>query len=249
MQEARPAVLVVDDEPDTCRNLADILTELGYSVETALDGAAALALVQQRPFDVALLDFKMPGMDGVTLYREIKKVRPDLVAILVSAHASREIQQSARDAGTWKFLSKPVDPGHLLPLVEEAVGQPLVLVVDDDRELCANLWELLRGEGYRVGLAHSVAEARTLLASPQPYRAVMLDLKLPEGTGLDVLAAVRDEHPAARTVLITGYRTELNPLIKQALAAGVDAICDKPLQVGQLLGTLHELVAPADPSQ
>src|SRR5438445_321145 len=75
-----PRILVVDDDVDTCRNLSDILTDLGYQVETAHDGLTALELVRRRPYEVALLDYKMPGMDGLTLYREIKKLRAGTVA-------------------------------------------------------------------------------------------------------------------------------------------------------------------------
>ena len=85
MTRATPSILVVDDEVDTCRNLSDILTDLGYRVDVAHDGLTALELVRQKPYDVALLDLKMPGMDGLTLYREIKKVRAGTVAIVVTA--------------------------------------------------------------------------------------------------------------------------------------------------------------------
>src|SRR5450755_2500750 len=59
------SILVVDDEEDTCRNLSDILTDLGYHVDTAHDGPAALEMVRHKRYDVALLDLKMPGMDGL----------------------------------------------------------------------------------------------------------------------------------------------------------------------------------------
>jgi two-component system response regulator HydG len=68
-------VLIVDDEVDSCRNLSDILTDLGFRVDCATEGKGALDLVRQRHYDVALLDLKMPGMDGLALYREIKKIR------------------------------------------------------------------------------------------------------------------------------------------------------------------------------
>jgi two-component system, NtrC family, response regulator HydG len=242
MSVQAPAVLVVDDEPDTCRNLSDILQEFGYHVETACDGTTALALVRSRPFDVALLDFKMPDMDGVTLYREIKKLRPELVAILVSAYAGKDVHEAAESAGTWKVLSKPVDLNFLLPLVEQAAQQPLVLVVDDDHDLCANLWDLLRERGYRVGMAHSVPEARDRLAAERPYRLLLLDYRLQGGTGLDVLAAVRQLNADVRTVLISGHRQELEPLVREAVANGADAVYYKPLDPGQLLGTLQRLV-------
>src|SRR6516225_1825125 len=134
-----PAILVVDDDMDTCRNLADILTDLGYRVDVAHDGLSALELVRQNPYDVALLDYKMPGMDGLTLYREIKKLRSGTVALIVTAYAGSNQAEEALAAGAWQVLPKPTDFPKLLSMVEKALDQPLVLVIDDDHDLCANL--------------------------------------------------------------------------------------------------------------
>src|SRR5262245_58553030 len=154
MKTNGPSVLVVDDDADTCHNLSDILTDLGYHVDAAHDGPSALELVRQNPYDVALLDLKMPGMSGLELYREIKKVRAGTVAMVVTAYATSATAEEALAAGAWHVLPKPVDFPRLLGLVGEAVGQPLVLVVDDDPDLCASLWDLLRERGYRVSVAH-----------------------------------------------------------------------------------------------
>lgn len=118
-------ILVVDDDVDTCANLSDILGDLGYRVDTAHDGHAALELVRQNPYDVALLDLKMPGMDGLTLYREIKKLRAGTVAIIVTAYASSVTTSDAQSAGVWQVIPKPVDFRSLLGLVDEALSQPL----------------------------------------------------------------------------------------------------------------------------
>src|SRR6266550_4560762 len=95
MTTITPSILVVDDEVDTCRNLSDILTDLGYHVDTAHDGPVALEKVRHKRYDVALLDLKMPGMDGLTLYREIKKIRAGTVAIVVTAYASSSTASEA----------------------------------------------------------------------------------------------------------------------------------------------------------
>src|SRR3954452_3004856 len=87
-QPERASILIVDDDLDTCSNLSDILTDLGYRTEVAHDGLSALALARARHYDVALLDLKMPGMDGLALYRELRRVRADTVAIIVTAYAS-----------------------------------------------------------------------------------------------------------------------------------------------------------------
>ena len=235
-----PSILVVDDDVDTCHNLSDILTDLGYHVETAHDSPSALERVRARPYDVALLDLKMPGMDGLTLYREIRKLRAETVAIVVSAFADKETAGAALAAGAWQVLAKPVDFPRLRSLVDEALDQPLVLVVDDDPDLCANLWDLLRERGYRVGLAHTEREAAGRLAD-QTFRVVLIDLKLPQGDGGSVYRLVRETRPKARTVLITGFPAEMDPVMRQVLSEGADAVCYKPFDVPKLLATLDGL--------
>jgi DNA-binding response OmpR family regulator len=234
------SVLVVDDDRDTCRNLSDILTDLGYTVQTAHDGLAALELVRRNAFDVALLDYKMPGMDGLALYREIKRISPATLAIMISAYLSGTTTDEARRAGTWKVLSKPLEMAQLLPLVEEALRQPLILLVDDDRELCASLWDLLHERGYRVSLAHTVPVGKELVAQ-RKFNVVLLDLKLPEGSSREVLEVLRESNAEARSVIITGHRQELETLIAEVLADGADAICYKPFDLKELLATLGRL--------
>jgi two-component system, NtrC family, response regulator HydG len=233
-------ILVVDDDPDICRNLSDILSDLGYQVDYAQDGPAALALVARRPYDVALLDLKMPGMDGLTLYREIKKRRAGTVSLLVTAYASAATAEEALAAGAWKVVAKPVDFRKLLSLVDEALEQPLVLIVDDDQDLCANLWDLLRDRGFRVCLAHGRKEAAEVLEETD-FRVVLIDMKIPDGDGSGVFRMVRDANPQARTVLITGFRSEMDQVVAQTLAEGADAVCYKPFDVGNLLRTLDRL--------
>ena len=206
--------LVVDDEVDTCRNLSDILTDLGYAVDVAHDGPSALELVKRKSYDVALLDFKMPGMDGLTLYREIKKLRADTVAIVVTAYAAGDKKTEALAAGAWQVLAKPVDFSKLLSFVDEALGQPLVMVVDDDHDLCASLWDLFRERGYRVCLAHDENEASAQLAG-RDFKVVLIDMKLPTGDGASVFRIVRENSPQARTIFITGHRSEMDQRIKR----------------------------------
>ncbi len=121
---AAPSILVVDDDPDTCATLSDILTDFGYRVDVAHGGTAALELIPEGGYGLAVLDFKMPDMDGVELYRRIRRTSSGVVGILVTAFASRETEAAAREAGVRRVVPKPVDVGRLLPLVEEAVGKP-----------------------------------------------------------------------------------------------------------------------------
>jgi CheY-like chemotaxis protein len=245
MSTPAPAtVLVVDDDADTRGNLHDILSDLGYHVETAADGPAALALVRARRFDVALLDFKMPGMNGLELYRAIKARRPETVAVIVSAYTDPATRAAAIEAGVSEVLPKPIDFPALLGLVESAVGQPLVLVVDDDPDLCDNLTDLLRGHGYRVAVAPDTRTAAERVRD-RGVRVVLVDMRLPDGDGSAVARAVREQNPAARTVLITGFRQEYDDLVRQAVDEGADAVCYKPFDVPHLLATLGRLTGTA----
>jgi len=123
MDSRTTSILVADDDVDTCQNLADILTELaGYLVDIAHDGASALKCVYRSRYNMALLDLRMPGMDGLTLCRHIKQVRPETVAVLVTAY-SGGVAEEARAAGIWRVLPKPVDVPRLLTLMDEAVAQ------------------------------------------------------------------------------------------------------------------------------
>jgi two-component system response regulator HydG len=236
---APPSILVVDDDVDTCHNLSDILTDLGYQVEMAHDGPTALDLVRRRAYDVALLDLRMPGMDGLTLYREIRKLRAETVALVVTAYASDGTAEKALSAGAWKVLPKPVDFSTLLPLVGQALDQPLVMVVDDDPDLCSNLWDLLRERGFRVGIAHDEDEAGQRLRD-RAFRVVLIDMKLPTGDGHRVFQLVRATNPSAHTVVITGHCSEMDELVQKVVAEGADAVCYKPFDVTKLLALLEQ---------
>jgi two-component system, NtrC family, response regulator HydG len=235
-----PRILVVDDDQDICENLKDILTDLGYDVETAHDGLAALELLTGPSFDVVLLDFRMPGMDGVTLYRKIKEQRAGTVALLLSAFAGPTTTLDAITAGAWKVLAKPIDFSNLLRLVKEALDQPLVLVVDEDRDLCDKLWELLREAGFRVCMAHDLERASKNLRETL-YEVVLIDMRLSDGDGGAVFRLARETNPQSRTVLINGYRTDINALVTQLSREGANAVWYKPFHVPELIATMRKL--------
>ena len=241
MTKSQARVLIVDDEADTCANLSDIFSDLGFYVDTAHDGQSALKLVETQPFyDIVLLDLRMPGMDGLELYRRIKQTSAGTVALIVTAYASSGTAKSAIAAGARRVLSKPVDIALLLNLVQKSLETPLVLVVDDDQDLCENLWDVLHERGFRVHLAHDVSDAGRTLQSCH-FHVVLLDMKLPGGDGRDVLQVVRSTNPQARTVIITGNRSETENRVQQALSEGAAAVAYKPFDVPTLLKMVSDL--------
>jgi two-component system response regulator HydG len=194
--------------------------------------------VARSAYDIALLDLKMPGMDGVSVYRQIKRLRPETVAIVVSAFSGSELADHAVEEGAAQVVAKPVDVPQLLTAIEASLAQPLVLAVDDDTDFCQNLWQILCKRGYRLALAHSAEEARRQLAA-KSFNVVLIDLKLPGSDGgEDVFRMVRETSPNARRVLMTGFREESLELIHHLVEPGVDAVCYKPIDVDNLLNML-----------
>jgi two-component system, NtrC family, response regulator HydG len=117
-----PGVLVVDDDLDWCQNMSDILSDRGYRVDTAPEGLTALRLLDQQTYDIALLDLKMPGMDGLTLCREATRRRPAMVAVLITGYPEDILPTEARAAGVDQVFPKPVNIPRLLVRIEEALA-------------------------------------------------------------------------------------------------------------------------------
>lgn len=119
-----PTILVVDDDPDTCRNMADLFGDLGYVIDIAEGGDVALEKAQQQPYDLGLLDLRMPGMDGLPPCRHLKQLWPVMVTMIVTAYIASGLNEKAVTAGARYVLPKPIEFPKLLALVEKILAQP-----------------------------------------------------------------------------------------------------------------------------
>ncbi len=113
-------ILIVDDEPIVVDSLAEWFRQDGYHVDTARSGKEALKMVGRAPYDIALLDIKMPGMDGLELQGLLASASPDLTIIIMTAYASVESAVKALKAGAYDYITKPFDPDELSHLVRRA---------------------------------------------------------------------------------------------------------------------------------
>ena len=109
-------ILVVDDNPAMAETLADILEMKGFSVHAAVSGVEALEILRKQPIDILLTDVKIPGMNGLELYRETRKAYPKLVTIFMTAYTADELIRQGMAEGVKTILDKPVDIGFLLAL-------------------------------------------------------------------------------------------------------------------------------------
>ena len=115
-------LLIVDDEPVMRESLRDWLTDSGYEVETAEDGEEALKTIAEKDFDVAILDLKLPGKDGIEVLKEARTKRPQLKGIIITAYPSIETAVGAMKEGAIDYLPKPFDLNQLEKLIRQTLG-------------------------------------------------------------------------------------------------------------------------------
>jgi len=118
-----PKVLVVDDEEKVRKYMSRLLKNRGFNVDTAADGALALSLISEKDFDVVLLDVLMPGIDGITVLKEIKKTKPLIEVIMLTGNASVDTGIEGMRLGAFDYLLKPVDLDNLYLCMKEALEQ------------------------------------------------------------------------------------------------------------------------------
>ena len=119
----KPTILVVDDEAEICELLQDFLTQEGYQVSTAKDGQEAISLGNQNRFDLALLDIKMPGMDGIEVFQELKKAKKDLEVIILTGHGTLRTAKEAMGLGAYDYLTKPFELRLVKDIIREALDR------------------------------------------------------------------------------------------------------------------------------
>ena len=112
-------ILVVDDNPGIARTTVLILSHWGYDVTTAGDGLEAIQEVEAQPYDIILMDVKMPRMDGAEACQRILEMRPEAVVVMTTAYAVEALVQQALAAGAHSVLYKPVDMDKLVAVIEE----------------------------------------------------------------------------------------------------------------------------------
>lgn len=102
-------ILIVDDEERICESLKRLLMKEGYTVLTATDGDSALQKVGKEPVDMAIIDVKMPKMDGVTLLKALKAERPGLGVIMMTAYGDVDSYLNSMNLGACEYLRKPIN--------------------------------------------------------------------------------------------------------------------------------------------
>jgi DNA-binding NtrC family response regulator len=200
-------ILVVDDDTRLLALLSDTLTAIGYRVTPAADGAVALEYLKQGQFDLVIADIKMPGIDGLQLFKKVRRHFPE-TPVLIIAGSSRDMISSISSDG---FLTKPFRISQIEELIENTLaakaGERLqrrrkVLIVDSDRALRQALSTALSESRY---VPFSVGDSGDALRELEKgeFDAVISDDRLAVGNSRLLLKRIGGEYPSL-PVILTG---------------------------------------------
>jgi len=238
-------ILLVDDNVSQCKTMAFILQRKGYDVTIAQDGPEAISLVEKNSYDIIFMDIKMPIMNGVEAYKRIKKIRPEVKVMMMTAYAVEDLVQEALQEGAHGIIYKPLDIEKVLGIIEEAKEDnqgALILVVDADPSTCTTLKNILIKKGFRVGTANSGEEAITA-TKDEISDIIFIDMKLPTLNGLETYLAIKKIYPQAVAVMMTAYRQEMSELVEQAIHNNAYTCLYKPLDMSVMLSIIAEILS------
>ena len=220
-----------------------ILSRKGYTVVTTKSGMEAIERVKERFFDMVFMDIKMPLMNGVETYKRIKKIKPEVVVIMMTAYVVEDLVQEALQEGAYGIIYKPLDIEKVVALIERVkkVKQgALILVVDDNPGICHTLRNILLKKGYKVDIAPTGEEAIAMVQELK-HNLIFIDMNLPTINGLETYLAIKEVNPEVVAIIMTGYRYDMAELVQQALDNNAYICLYKPLDMDYVLKLINEI--------
>ena len=260
------SVLIIDDDRIACEHAEVILGQIGISCESVLTGREAVEMVKLRharreDYDLILVDWKMPEMDGVETTRRIREsVGKDTPIIILTSYNWEEIEQEAREAGVDTFAAKPLFAGTVMDQFREAFRKKHEKLIRETADLKGR--RVLLAEDVTVNaeimmMVLSMREMETdhaengriaveMFASHEPgyYDAILMDMRMPEMDGLDATKAIRamDREDAASIPIIALTANAFDEDVQRSMQAGLNAHLSKPVEPEILFETLENLI-------
>ena len=270
--------LVADDRVTARQILGETLEGFGLSVTTVASGDEALHEIEEacdnQPYDFALIDWKMPGLDGIETLRRVKDspdIAPKPACALVTAYGREEAIAAAEDLGTVEVFSKPVGPSTLFDGLQKAIGLPgvirrravhapardveairgilgaRVLLVEDNAINQQVAQELLEECGLAVTTADNGRLALEALQR-EPFDIVLMDVQMPEMDGYEATKKIRADNRLDGLPVIAMTAHALASDRDRCLAAGMDDHITKPIDPDTLFAALVRWIPPAERS-
>lgn len=256
-------MLVVDDDRQLCESAVQSLKAIGIQAEWTLDGESAVNMIAahhdtHQDYQIILLDWKLPGMDGIETAREIRRqLSEDIPILLISAYDWSEIENEARAAGINGFISKPLFKSTLFyglrPYADMDTGAApdgcqidfngKRILLAEDNELNWEIAQELLGElGLKIDWAENgkICVEKFKQSPVHFYNAILMDIRMPEMNGYEATDRIRAmERPDADIPIIAMTADAFTADIQKCLEHGMNAHVAKPIdmrEVTRLLG-------------
>ncbi len=260
------SVLVIDDDPVACEHTQLVLGEAGVSCDAALSGVEGIAMVKtrearRRPYNLLLIDWRMPEMDGVETTRRIREaVGSDTPIIILTSYNWDEIVEDAKEAGVDAFVSKPLfantvldEFGEVFKKKEKTLKPKTVrlegrrVLLAEDVAINAEIMVMLMGmRGMEVDIAENGQVAVDKYANHEPgyYSAILMDMRMPVLNGLQATEAIRgmDREDSGNIPIIALTANAFDEDVQRSMQAGLDAHLSKPVEADALFTTLEALI-------
>jgi DNA-binding NtrC family response regulator len=178
------SILIVDDEYIVRDSLTKWFRQDGYRVESAEDAAHALKQMEKGPWDIILLDIKMPGVSGLELQKQLKQIDEYAIIIMITAFASVESAVQALKEGAFDYITKPVDPDHLSHVLQNAIRQKRL--TDENLRLRQHLTSLISAEEL-VGESSQMKKVMELALTVAKTDTTVM-IRGESGTGKELVA-------------------------------------------------------------
>lgn len=194
MNNKNYGILVVDDEKIVRESLYKWFLEDGYRVDTAENATEALRKLQSATFDIAFVDIKMPGMDGLELQRHLKEIDKSLTVVIITAFASVDSAVRALKDGAYDYVTKPIDPDELTHMVNNIINQKKLLT--ENIQLREKINELTQFDEI-VGESLQIKKVFELISTVAKTDTTVL-IRGESGTGKELVARAIHSHSSRK---------------------------------------------------
>jgi DNA-binding NtrC family response regulator len=203
MEKANLNILLIDDDMKLLGALAERIKLKGFEPFTALNGKKAIEIAMKNKIHVAVVDQRLPDMEGLAVIAKLKETHPDIKTILLTAYGDEKLKE-ATEALNSAYFDKE-DMGKFWEfLLKIPFGRTNILLVDDDAKFLGALAERIKLKGYGPFTALDGKKAIEIAMKNKIHVAVV-DQRLPDMEGLAVIAKLKETHPDIKTILLTAY--------------------------------------------
>jgi DNA-binding NtrC family response regulator len=239
---SQPRILLVDDEFSLLITLAANLELEGFDVTTAQSPIQALKLVKEQSFDIVLSDIRMPGMSGVDLFREIRRIHPKMPVLLMSAFALEETIKAAIHEGVFAMLAKPFDPDHVAAVLWKALRGSVVLVIDDTESDAITTTAALQSAGLKARAIFNREQATKEISAGE-VDVCVLDLVMPGIDAEEFMKQIKANNSSIAVIAVSGY--DVPELLRKVSSLGIYAFQQKPFNPDELIQLIAKARAKA----